>query len=173
MELMDIIKKRRSIRNYDSSKKVDTASIEKLIEAAVYAPSGGNVQPYKFLVISNEEKKKEFVETALRQDFIKDASCAIVVCIDKEAAIQSYGKRGLRLYSIQDTAASIQNMLLTAQSLGLSTCWVGAFDEIKVANCLDLSSNLRPIAVIPVGYSDQEPGQRKLKNINEILEWID
>jgi nitroreductase len=84
--------------------------------------------------------------------FIKEAPVVIVVCSDLDRIKLRYGERGEKLYSIQDTAASIMIILLAAQALGLGTCWVGAFDEERIKEILELPRNLRPLAIIPVGY---------------------
>ena len=86
-----------------------------------------------------------------------EAPVVIVVCIDKEKALMRYGKRGEAFYSVQDTANATTIMMLVAHALGLSTCWIGAFDEDKVGHILELPNQLRPIAIVPIGYSDETP----------------
>jgi len=81
--------------------------------------------------------RQELARTGLRRDFVSfipRAPLVVVACADR-SIVSRYGDRGLRLYCIQDTAASVQNLLLAAQDLGLGTCWVGAFDEQKVRTC--------------------------------------
>ena len=118
MELLKLIKTRRSIRRFNAGKKVEEEKIEAILDAAIYAPSAGNIQPWKFYVVLNENIKQELSVAACGQKFISRASHVIVVCIDKEEASSNYGTRGENLYSIQDTAAAIQNMLLMIHNLG-------------------------------------------------------
>jgi len=89
---------------------------------------------------------------AYGQKFIAEAPVAIVISSDLDKITSVYGQRGRELYSIQDTAAAAQNMLLAITDLGLASCWVGAFDEEQVSGVLNLPSNIRPLVILPVGY---------------------
>ncbi len=155
MEILEIIKNRRSIREF-REKEIPEEIIEKLIEALIWAPSAGNLQSRKFYFIFNREIKEKLVRAALDHDFISEAPLVIVGCTDDKIS-RRYRERGKNLYSICDVSVSIQNMMLLAQEKGLGTCWVGAFDEKEVSKILDLPENLRPIAIVPVGYSAEKP----------------
>ena len=85
----------------------------------------------------------------------------IVVAADPQRSARTYGTRGAELYSIQDTAAAVQNMLLAVVALGLGACWVGAFDEKAAARVLELPAHLRPVAMIPIGYTKERPMPRR------------
>jgi nitroreductase len=173
MDILEVIKTRRSIRSFNSKRKVDKKDILRLLEAAVWAPSGGNVQPWKFYVVTNPEKKDGLFEASYRQEYILEAPVSIVICIDQARAKAKYGDRGLNLYAIQDTAAAIQNILLSATTAGLGTCWIGAFDEKKAQSCLNLESNLRPVAIIPVGYPNESPHPPHRDEIDSVSHWIE
>lgn len=156
MNVFECIFNRRSIRSFKSD-AVDDKLIGVMLYSATHAPSSGNTQEWHFIVVKDEEIKKKLAESALRQRFIADAPVVIAVCIDKERAELRYGKRGEAFYSVQDTANATIIMMLAAHALGLSTCWVGAFDEDRVGHILELPNQLRPIAIVPVGYSDETP----------------
>ncbi len=126
-----------------------------MLSAAVHAPSAGNTQEWHFIVVKDDKVKEKLSNAALNQRFISKAPVVIVVCIDKEKIELKYGKRGLNFYSLQDTAAATMNILLSAEALGLSTCWVGAFDDEKVGHILKLPNQLRVASIVPVGYSDE------------------
>ncbi len=85
-----------------------------------------------------------------------------MVCADPEKSGDRYGERGRDLYCIQDTAAASENMLLTANSLGLGTCWVGAFDEGLVRTILNIPGRLRPVAILTIGFPIpyEKPGKK-------------
>lgn len=151
MEVFESIIKRQSVRMYDK-KDVPDELIGQLIEAAVHAPSAGNVQPWEFIIVKEKNTKKELSSAALKQRHIEEAPVVIVVCAHLEKSADKYGDRGENLYCIQDTAAAIENMLLVATSLGLGTCWNGAFEENKVKSILSIPERLRPMALITVGY---------------------
>ena len=97
------------------------------------------------------------------------SSVVFVVCADEKRAAESYGGRGKTLYCIQDTAAAIQNILLTACSMGLGTCWIGAFKEDEVRKVVNAPKNMRPVALIPVGYPNEEPKARPRRPLNGIM----
>jgi nitroreductase len=79
--------------------------------------------------------------------------------------------RGKTLYCIQDTAAAIQNIHLTAYSLGLGTCWIGAFREEEARKILKIPEGVRPVAMIPVGYAAEIPQPRKRKPVDQIVHY--
>lgn len=170
MEVMEAIQKRRSVRKF-SDRSIEEESINKLLTAAIWAPSAGNAQPWRFLVVRNEDLKQGLVQAARGQRFIAQAPITIVVCVDLDRARRSYGDRGISLYCIQDTAAAIQNINLAAVSLGLATCWVGAFDEQSVAKLLGLPNHLRPVALIPVGYPAETPPSPSRRPVSEVAEF--
>lgn len=155
MSILDTIKGRRSIRDFKDT-PIPEEMINALIEAIRWAPSAGNLQSRKFYFVFNKDIKVKLAQAALNQKFIAEAPLAVVACLDRSIAMR-YGDRGVNLYSIQDVAASVMNMMLTAHELGLGSVWVGAFNEFEVFETLDLPHNLRPIAVIPIGYPARVP----------------
>ncbi|HJW65306.1 MAG TPA: nitroreductase family protein [Candidatus Bathyarchaeia archaeon] len=170
MELQEAIKGRRSIRNF-KKQNIPEETITQLIEAASYAPSAGNIQPWQFIIIRNPTIKKKLAESALNQAHIKQAPIVIVVCADEKRSSMGYGTRGKTLYCLQDTAAATQNILLTAHSLGLGTCWVGAFNEDDAREAVNAPEGVRPVAMIPVGIPDGNPKQRSRKLLSQITHY--
>lgn len=156
MDAFDCIFNRRSTRSF-TKEQVDDKLIGVMLCAATQAPSAGNTQEWMFIVVKDEAVKKKLADAALKQDFIARAPVVIVVCMDKEKISMRYGKRGEALYGVQDTAAATMNMMLAAEALGLKTCWIGSFDEDKVGHVLELPSEVRPMAIVPVGYSAETP----------------
>ncbi len=167
MDTFQAIKSRRSIRSFND-KAVSDEEIEKLIDAARFAPSAGNLQPWEFIIVKEPKTKRQLSVAALNQHFIEEAPIVIVVCANETRSGRRYGRRGVTLYCIQDTAAATQNLLLAAYSLGLSTCWIGAFREKLVRESLKTPSHVRPVAMIPVGFSSRKPEQRRRRPIAEI-----
>jgi nitroreductase len=155
MKMLDAVKQRRSIRRFQK-KTIPDSVIADLKEALIWAPSAGNLQARKFYFIFNMETKQKIVSAALNQKFIADAPLAIVACVDSTIRTH-YGERGVKLYTIQDVAASIMGMMLVAYEAGLGSVWVGAFDESEVSEILGLPDNLRPVAIVPIGYPASIP----------------
>ena len=150
MDLKDIIQKRHSVRNF-SDKEVSLDLIHEMIKFANLAPSAGNLQARDFIIVNDIELKKRLSAAALDQEFIIEAAVNIVVCANFNR-ISPYGMRGTELYCIQDSAASVEHILLLAVDNKLGACWVSAFDEIEVSKILNLPSYIRPVAIIPIGH---------------------
>ena len=170
MDVLEAIKGRRSIRAF-KNQDVPAEIVEKLIEAARRAPSAGNIQPWEFVVVRKPEIKRRLVEAALDQTFIEEAPVVIAVCANEGRSSLGYGVRGKTLYCIQDTAAAIQNILLAAYSLGLGTCWIGAFREERARETLKTPHGVRPIAIIPVGYPAEAPPPPGRRPISQIVRY--
>jgi len=170
MDILEAIKSRRSIRAF-KSQNVPAEIVKNLIDAARWAPSAGNIQPWEFIIIRKPEIKRRLAEAALGQAFIEEAPVVIVVCANEDRSSQGYGVRGRTLYCIQDTAAAIENILLVACSLGLGTCWVGAFREEEARVTLKVPYGMRPVAIIPVGYPAEAPSPGSRRPINQIVHY--
>jgi nitroreductase len=158
MNILDIIINRRSVRDF-TDQQIPESAIDALTEALRWAPSAGNLQSRKFYFVFNEDIRNKLAQSGLRHDFVSfiaRAPLVVVACADLGISSR-YGERGKHLYCIQDTAASVQNLLLAAHDLGLGTCWVGAFKEEEVKEILNLPDNHRPVVIIPVGYPAQTP----------------
>ena len=170
MDVLEAIKERRSVRAY-TDEEVSEEDVERLIEAARWAPSAGNIQPWAFVVVKEVETKRKLSYATLNQTFIQKAPVVIVVCADVTRSSRIYGSRGEKLYSLQDTAAATENILLAAQELGLATCWLGAFRENEVAKAVKAPRNLRPVAMVAVGYPAERPATPQKRSVNEIVHY--
>jgi nitroreductase len=134
---------------------VTDEQIRIILDAGHMAPSAGNLQGREFIVVRDAGIRSRITKAALGQRFIEEAPVCIIVCTNLPRTRQRYGKRA-ELYVIQDTSASVMNMMLQAYDLGLGTCWVGAFDEGEVARTLGVPEGVRPVAVLPIGVPDDE-----------------
>jgi nitroreductase len=158
MDILEMIRKRRSIREFEDRAVPDEA-MDDLVEALRWAPSAGNLQSRFFYFVLNETLRQELAEAAYAQDFIAQAPLVVVACADRRIA-HTYGRRGTDLYMIQDASASLQNLLLVAHERGLGAVWVGSFDEERVRSLLDIPDDLRPVALVPVGWPAEKPSPR-------------
>lgn len=152
MDFWQVLKKRHCVRQFDSWREVPDELIKDLVEAGHRGPSAGNIHPEEFIIVRDQETKEKLAEAALSQMFIAEAPIVIVVVADVEKTASRYGERGRNLYAIQDAAAATENIFLAATDLGLSMCWVGAFDEKEVQKILKLQPEQRPLAILPIGY---------------------
>lgn len=156
MDVFNAIKGRRSIRSF-KRKDVPDNDLRKILEAGIWAPSAGNLQSWEFIIVKRDDVKRELARAAYGQHFIAEAPVVIVVCANIERSAAYYGERGRTLYTLQDTAAAIQNILLAAYALGYGTCWIGAFSEEAVKEILEIPYNIRPVAIIPLGIPATKP----------------
>jgi len=170
MDVLGAIRSRRSVRAF-KSRNVSSEDVATLIDSARWAPSAGNIQPWEFVIVRKIDVKQQLADAALDQSFMTGAPVLIVVCANENRSSQGYGVRGKTLYCIQDTAAAVQNIHLTAFSLGLGTCWVGAFMEEEVAMILKLPHGIRPVAIVPVGYAAEPPEQPERRPVDEIVHY--
>jgi nitroreductase len=168
--LLSLMRQRRSIRSFDPKKEITPSDVTLVLEAGRLAPSAGNVQTWHFFLTRDNGKKRKIAQAAYGQSFIARAPLVIIVAVDKVRAERGYGSRGLHLYGIQDTAAAIEHMLLAARALGIGSCWIGAFSEEELEKALEIDrERYRTIAIIPLGYSDEQPQERGRNSLSDII----
>ena len=172
LDVIECIKQRRSIRTF-LPRPVPRETLEKILQAAILAPSAGNWQSWRFYVVMNDALRHDLVKAAADQDFIAEAPVVIVVCAEPGRAEQTYGDRARELYCLQDTAAAIENLMLAAHANELGTCWVGDFDEAAVKKLLRIGEPYRPIALVPLGYPNETPNPRWRRPLSEVVEYLE
>jgi len=170
MDFFDVIKKRASIRSF-KERLVSDDQVEQLLKVANSAPSAGNLQSYRILVIKNDDLKDKLVKAAHGQKFIGKAPVNFVFLRDVERAESKYGERA-ELYSLQDGTIAATYLQLAAVDLGLGSCWVGSFIEEKVKEHLDTTK--KPLAIIPVGYPAQRSrADSARRELEEMVTFLD
>ncbi len=173
MDVIEAIRTRRSIRKYLGA-PVEWDKLGQIIEAGKAAPSSGNLQNWKFVIVTEKDRRQQIADACLQQRWMATAPVHIVVVAEPEPAIMHYGVRGERLYTIQNCAAAVENMLLAANALGLGSCWIGAFDEDMLKRAIGCTERVRPQAVITVGYADEkvpEPDEYTLEDVTYLNKW--
>ena len=164
MEVFDAIRTRRSIRKY-KSEPIPDEKLRNILEAARLAPSAGNRQPWRFIVIQNIDRKKALAKVVNNQTFLIDASAIIVAIGDPEVSARWYEK---------DPMIALEHIVLAATALDYGTCWIGAFDEDAIKHLLKIPANVKVIALLPIGIPDETPAPRPRKEFSEIFfkeEW--
>jgi nitroreductase len=159
MDLFEAAEKRRSIRKF----KIDPVPVEdlkKILDAGRLAPSGGNLQPWSFVVVKDSETKKTLANAANLQRFIADAGIVLVALGDPRVS---------RSLHRQDLMIAIEHMVLAATALGYGTCWIGAFNEEEVKKIVKVPENLAVIALLPIGVPDEKPLPRPRKAFKEVF----
>lgn len=154
-----------------SSQEVDDKLIGVILYSAQHAFSAGELQPWKFIVVKDENLKKQLSKASLDDRNVAEAPIDIVLCVDLDVVSLKYGKRGEILYSTEDAAAATMLAILAAQGLGLSTDLIRNFDEEDLKYILNLPDNLRPYFIIPLGYAEEyakSRGKIPLENITSL-----
>lgn len=167
MEFDRIVRQRFSVRSY-THQKVEKDLILKILEAARWAPSAVNFQPWHFIVISEPENLTDLQE-AYPRDWFREAPVCIVVCADHS---KSWKRRtdGKDFADI-DIAIAVDHLILKATELGLGTCWVCNFDVALARQKLQLPENVEPLVMIPLGYTTAEAPVKTRKPLSEMVHW--
>lgn len=171
MEFSEVIAKRRSVRHFNNKLAVSDEDVRELLAAATTAPTAGNIQPWRFVVLRSLEARDRLT-AVLGQKWATAAPIVIAVCVDPRPCGARYGDRGEKLYAIQDTAAAVENILLAAVAKGLASCWIGAFDTEAVASALGVAAPITPVAILPIGYSAESAGKPARRAIEEVTTWL-
>jgi nitroreductase len=167
-DLLKMIQSRKSIRRY-SQQPIPEAELNAILKTGFSAPSGGNMQPWRVVVVKDQARKERLAE-ASGQSFIAGAPVLLVVCAVPYESAERYKERGATLYALQDTAALSQNILLASHALGYATCWIGAFNEAEVSKIIKVPEGIRPVVMIPIGRADGvEPKTRPRKAISDVV----
>ena len=169
----DMIFKRTSVRSY-SDKSISSEQIEKLMQAAMAAPSGCNAQPWEFLVIQNKGTMNKIMEIHPFSSMLKEAPLVIMVCADKEKFPSKVPN--VELWP-QDCSAATQNIMLEAADMGIGSVWLGVHprEELQkpLAKLFELPQNIIPFSLISLGYpkGDVTPKNKFDKNKVHFEKW--
>jgi nitroreductase len=162
MSLIDFILSRRSIRSYQQ-KDIPEEILAQILEAGRQAPSAVNKQPIRFIIVKDNEIKKEFSK-GLFNRFVKDAPVVIVGCADVNSLLT--GK-----WAIVDTAIAMQNMVIASLTIGIGSCWIGAFNEDNVKKLLKIPNKWKVVALLTLGYPAEQPNQKNKKKLEEMFSY--
>ncbi len=168
MELFEAIKKRYSCRSY-IDKPIEPGKLDQIIESARLAPSANNMQEWRFVFVTEPDKKQKVALVANEQMFLAKASVIIVACSNTDY-IMSCGQPSGPI----DVAIALEHIALAATSMGLATCWIGAFDPKKVKPILGIPQNIEIVELMALGYpADKERNISRLsaEQIVSYNEW--
>jgi len=166
-----LLKKRRSIRAF-KTEKVSDLKLNKILQACDMAPSAAGLQSFEIYQIKNNEIKKRLVNAAKDQAFISEAPTLLVFCANPARSIERFGERS-NLFSLQDASIATAYAQLTTYVLGLTTVWIGAFDEKKVSEILHLPEGQKPIAMLPIGQGNEKPKEKVTRGTKDLIHIIE
>jgi nitroreductase len=165
MTVMEAIMARQSVRSYES-RPVEKEKIEEVMEAARLAPSAGNRQEWRFVVVTEREARLALANDAAGQAFVGEAACVIACCADTDSHTMRCGQP---CYPI-DVAIAIDHLTLRAAELGLGTCWIGSFSEGTVKKILGIPADVRVVELLTLGYPrDPKPKAKNRLGRDEVL----
>ncbi|RKD28794.1 nitroreductase family protein [Thermohalobacter berrensis] len=169
MQFYEVIKNRRSIRNFKST-PVNENSLARMINAAMMAPSWKDNTSYRFILI-NDGNEKEMLAQTIRNDTNEAAMAvrqapmvAVVVANPQESGVMAD-----REYYLVDSAIAMEHFVLAATNEGYGTCWIGAFDEDRVREILSIPNNFRVVAMTPIGEVAEENAHHSKKDVREYV----
>ena len=164
-DLFAVMKKRRSTRKF-SEKLVETNKIDKIIAAADTAPTAGNFQGFEIFYIKSPEKKRLLVDACNHQSYV-DSPVVLVFCKNPSRVKLNFPPYVLRKFAIQDATLAAGYSQLAAQALGLSSIWIGMFDEQKVMDILQ--TDLVPSSILCIGYPKQTKFPKPRRNLKDLV----
>jgi len=163
MDIFEAIEGRRSIRSF-LDRDVDENLLKRVLDAGRLAPSARNLQDWRFVVVRDKVIRLRLAEAAHDQLFIAQAPVVIAACGTSDFVMTC----GQHTYSI-DVSIAVDHMTLAAFSMGLGTCWIGAFYEDKVKEILGIPEGIRVVALLPLGYPAEKPSARQRKSLEDVV----
>jgi nitroreductase len=162
--ILEAIKKRRSVRSYQD-KEIPEEILQQILEAGRLAPSAKNTQSWKFIVVKDKSLREKLIPACKDQKFVGEVPVVIAGCGTNPDYIMSNGEHA---YSI-DLAIALDHMSLQAASLGLGTCWIGAFYQEQVKEILGVPEGVRIVNLLTLGYPKELGTKTERKPLSEII----
>ena len=164
-DLFAVMAKRRSTRKF-SDRPVEAAKVDKIIAAADTAPTAGNFQGFEIFYVRGPEKKRRLVDACNRQPYV-NAPVVLVFCKNPSRVRLDFDEYVLKKFAIQDATLAAGYSQLAAQALGLSSIWIGMFDEQKVMDVI--GTDLVPSSVLCIGYPRQTKFPKPRRNLKDLV----
>lgn len=168
MDLFEVFVQRRSVRAFRPDPIPPELEV-RIIEAIQLAPSAGNMQAFEVVRVRDPERRRALARVSFDQDFIAQAPLVLVFVANPARNRDRYGRRGAELYTIQDATIACTFAHLAAAALGLGSCWIGAFDEEAVRRIIGAAQELRPVAILPIGWPAEQPEPRHRRLVNDLI----
>lgn len=173
MEFFEVIDKRYSHKTEFTGEKIVIDDIKKIVDAGRKAPSGKNLQPREFIIITRQRMINKLADE-IQKGYIKKASALIVVVADPKPTVPIDDKE--LHFHIHDCCASVENMLLATTALGYATCWIEG--ALRKGNCeenlkqlLGIPGERELMVVLPVGVAKEAGKQKPKKEFDEIVHY--
>lgn len=172
-DFFETVRHRHSVRRYRTDLPVEREKLHAILETACAAPSAGDLQAYRILVVIDAAKRKALSAAADNQSFIAEAPVCLVFCADPERSAEKYGDRGRTLYATQDTTIAAAYAQLAIVAAGMGSAWIGYFDETRVRKALSIPNNLVPMALLSLGYPAELPEPTPRRRLDDVIDYLD
>ena len=165
------VRHRHSIRKYQPDMPIEPTKLHAILEMACAAPSAGDLQSYRIIVVRDLADRQALVHAAHQQTFIAEAPVCLVFCADPARSETAFGERGAKLYAMQDATIAAAYAQLAIVAAGMGSTWVGYFEEDRVCAALQLEPGLEPLALLSLGYPAELPGASSRRRLDEVVQW--
>ena len=172
--LLDIMKSRRSIRNYQD-RPVEEEKLKACFETIEYAPSACNSQPWHFVVVNDCEKRRAVCDTFTGaygfNEFVRSAPVLIAATIDHEKKVPLLGAFFRKVdFAVMDVTIACEHLILRSCELGLGSCWIGWYNERAIKKILGIPGSKKIVSLLTLGYPEsQPPADRKRRTVADII----
>lgn len=166
MDFYDVVERRRSVRSF-LPRPIGEEKLRRIMRAALLAPSARNRQRWRFILVRDPQTRRDLAQAAKGQDFVAQAPVVVVACgVDTDYVMTC----GQPAYAI-DVAIAVEHIALAAVVEGLGTCWIGAFHEDEVKRLLHIPDEVRVVALMPLGYPDEDPPPTSRAPYEDSVAW--
>ncbi|MBE2293891.1 MAG: nitroreductase family protein [Phycisphaerales bacterium] len=170
-DFFETVRHRHSVRKYQADMPIETEKLHAILEMACAAPSAGDLQSYRIVVVCDPSTRAALAHVAREQDFIAEAPVCLVFCADPSRSATTFGERGARLYALQDTTIAAAYAQLAIVAAGMGSIWIGDFDEERARTILQLEPGLTPLALLSLGYPAELPEPSPRRRLDQVTIW--
>jgi len=167
MTVSQAIRTRKSVRAF-ADRPVEPDKLRRVMESARLAPSARNGQEWRFVVVTDPERRRQLVRAARNQRFVGEAPVVVVACAKTDRRVMSCGHVSFLI----DVAIAVDHLTLAAVEEGLGTCWIGAFDPDEVRSVLGIPESIEVVELLPLGYpKDGGRVEKQRLEMDQIVHW--
>lgn len=170
-DFFETVHRRHSVRKYQTDMPVEQEKLHAILGTACAAPSAGDLQSYRIIVVTRPDTRDQLRQRAHDQAFIAEAPVCLVFCCDHERAAEQFGERGRELFALQDATIAAAYAQLAVVAAGMGSTWVGNFDAGGVSEVLALEDGLEPVAMLSLGYPAELPEPTPRRRLEEVVQY--
>lgn len=171
-DFFETVRHRHSVRQFRDDRPVEQEKLHAILEMAAAAPSAGDLQAYRIIVVNSPEARQALATAANRQEFVAKAPISLLFCADPARSADRYGERGRTLFALQDATIAATYAQLAVVAAGLGSTWVGSFEPAELRAAFKLDAGLEPVAILTIGYPAELPEPTPRRHLDEMVQWV-